>query len=132
MWFRHYPTTNVLPRITTNPSNHENFTPRKIPAIRYAEQVFIPYLIDQLRNSTRIDVVWDTYIADSLKESTREKRGKGLRRKVSSQTKLPGNWMDFLPDSTNKKELFAFLTSKVVEFTQTKLCTSHLVSLWCL
>ncbi len=83
----------------------------------YAEQVFIPYLIDQLRSSTRIDVVWDTYIAESLKESTREKRGKGLRRKVSSQTKLPGNWMDFLRDSTNKKELFAFLTSKVVEFT---------------
>ena len=80
----------------------------------YAEQVFIPYLIDQLQSSTRIDVVWDTYIADSLKESTREKRGKGLHR---SQTKLPSNWMDFLRDSTNKKELFAFLTSKVVEFT---------------
>ena len=79
----------------------------------YAEQVFIPYLIDQLQSSTRIDV-GDTYIADSLKESTREKRGKGLRR---SQTKLPGNWMDFLRDSTNKKELFAFLTSKIVEFT---------------
>ena len=62
-------------------------------------------------------MVWDTYTAESLKESTREKRGKGLRRKVSSQTKLRGNWMDFLRDSTNKKELFAFLTSKVVEFT---------------
>ena len=83
----------------------------------YAEKVFIPYLIDQLQSSSRVDVVWDTYIADSLKESTREKRGKGLRRKVSSQTKLPSNWMDFLRDSTNKKELFAFLTSKVTEFT---------------
>ena len=37
-WFRHYPTTNVLPRITTNPSIHENFTPRKIPAIRYVNR----------------------------------------------------------------------------------------------
>ena len=83
----------------------------------YAEQVFIPYLLDQLQSSSRVDVVWDTYLSDSLKESTREKRGKGLRRKVFSQTKLPGNWMDFLRDSTNKKELFAFLTARVVEFT---------------
>ena len=53
----------------------------------------------------------------SLKESTREKRGKGVRRKVSGETKLPGNWMDFLRDSVNKKELFAFLTSKVAQFS---------------
>ncbi len=44
-------------------------------------------------------------------------RGKGIRRKVSGQTKLPGKWMDFLGDSDNKKELFAFITSKVAEFT---------------
>ena len=41
-----------------------------------------------------------------------EKRGKGVRRKVSGETKLPGNWIDFLCDTKNKKELFAFLTSK--------------------
>jgi hypothetical protein len=52
----------------------------------------------------------------SLKESTREKRGDGVRRKVSAQTKLPRNWMDFLRDSMNKKELFAFLSTKVTEF----------------
>jgi hypothetical protein len=74
--------------------------------------VFIPYLDNQLKGATRLDVVWDTYISDSLKESTREKRGKGLRRKVESQTKLPGKWMDFLRDPTNKKELFAFLTDR--------------------
>ena len=61
-------------------------------------------------------MVWDTYLEDSLKESAREKRGKGLRRKVSSHAKLPGNWMDFLRDSSNKTELFSFLTSKVVQF----------------
>ena len=32
-------------------------------------------------------------------------RGKGVRRKVSGYTKLPDNWMDFLRDSMNKKEL---------------------------
>ncbi len=63
----------------------------------------------------RLDLVWDTYLPESLKESTREKRGKGVRRKVSGQTQLPGKWMDFLRDSKNKEELFAFLTSKVAE-----------------
>ena len=82
----------------------------------YAEKVFIPYLSKQLQGATRLDVVWDTYLPFSLKESTREKRGKGVRRKVSAQTKLPGNWMDFLRNASNKKELFAFLTSKVSEF----------------
>ena len=36
---------------------------------------------------------------------------------MSGKTKLPGNWMYFLRDSVNKKELFAFLTSKVAQFS---------------
>ena len=83
----------------------------------YADKIFIPYLEKQLQSTTRLDVVWDVYTPDSLKESTREKRGKGVRRKVSGKTKLPGNWMDFLRDFVNKKELFAFLTSKVAQFS---------------
>ena len=83
----------------------------------YADQVFIPYLSKQLEDSMRVDLVWDIYLPNSLKESTREKRGKGVRRKVSGQTKLPGNWADFLRDATNKKELFTFLTSKVAKST---------------
>ena len=39
-----------------------------------------------------------------------------MRIKVSGQTKLPGNWMDFLRYPVNKKELFAFLTSKAEDF----------------
>ena len=82
----------------------------------YAARIFIPHLEKQLQDTTRLDVVWDTYIPGSLKEATREKRGKGVRRKVSGQTKMPSNWMDFLRDPENKKELFAFLTSSVAEF----------------
>jgi len=83
---------------------------------QYADRVFLPYLKKQLQDTSRLDVVWDTYIPDSLKESTRKKRGDGVRRKVAGDTKLPRNWMDFLRDSMNKKELLAFLSSKVVEF----------------
>ena len=38
----------------------------------YADRVFIPYLEKQLQDATRLDIVWDTYLPDSLKESTRE------------------------------------------------------------
>ena len=79
----------------------------------YADNVFIPHLISQLHNTKRVDVVWDTYIASSLKETAREKRGKGVRRKVSGKTKVPGNWKEFLRDSANKQELFGFLSEKV-------------------
>ena len=63
-----------------------------------------------------MDVVWDTYRQEGLKESTRQKRGKRVRRNVSEETKLPRNRSDFLHDSSNKKELFDFLTYKVANF----------------
>ena len=52
---------------------------------------------------------------DSLKESTGEKRGKGVCRKVSGETKLPGRWIDFLYDSKSKRKLFTFLTHKLIK-----------------
>ena len=79
----------------------------------YASNVFIPYIKKQLDTSERIDVVWDTYVTNSIKESTREKRGKGIRRKVAGKNKIPKNWPDFLRDSINKQELFYFLSSKI-------------------
>ena len=79
----------------------------------YADQVFVPHILKQLENSKRVDIVWDTYIPSSIKESTREKRGKGVRRKVAGKNKLPGKWADFLRDPTNKQELFAFLSNKI-------------------
>ena len=35
----------------------------------------MPYLMKQLGNTTQFDIMWDTY---SLKESTKNKRGKGV------------------------------------------------------
>ncbi len=48
---------------------------------QYADQVFLPYVMKQLESSRRVDVVWDKYIPTSIKESTREKRGKGMFRR---------------------------------------------------
>jgi hypothetical protein len=62
----------------------------------YAGTVFIPHIIRQLNECKRVDIVWDDYCPESLKVSTCEKRGKGIRRKVSDQTKLPPKWSEFL------------------------------------
>ena len=79
----------------------------------YSNGVFIPHILKLLKSCRRVDVVWKSYIADSIKESTTEKRGKGVRRKVSGPTKVPGSWPDLLRDPTNKEELFQFLSDKV-------------------
>ena len=39
-------------------------------------------LLGFFQNSSRIDLVFDVYLDDSLKAATRAKRGRGLRRHV--------------------------------------------------
>ena len=46
----------------------------------YVGNVFIPYVCN--KSSKQVDIVWDTYVPDGLKESTCEKRGKGVRQSV--------------------------------------------------
>ena len=71
----------------------------------YTDKIFLPHISKQLECCTQVDIVWDIYIPNSIKESTREKRGKGIRRKAEGKNKLPGKWADFLCDATNKQEL---------------------------
>ena len=46
----------------------------------YASNAFIPYITSQLHNATRLDLVWDRYVEDSLNGKARPKRGKGVHR----------------------------------------------------
>lgn len=75
----------------------------------YADNVFVPYILSQLTGTNRIDIVWDVYQTNSLKATTRQRRGKGTRRRVESGTLMPKNWKDFLSVEENKAELFEFL-----------------------
>ena len=86
----------------------------------YGESVFNTYIKKGLLTCNRIDIVWDVYNAESLKNCTREKRGQGTRLKVSGHTKLPRNFQDFLRDAMNKQELFGFLTSCVSSISTAK------------
>ena len=82
----------------------------------YARESFLSYINNTLRYASRTDIVWDDYRESSLKEAMREKRGAGVRKKVSDNVKMPRNWQAFLGDSTNKKELFTFLTVQVKNY----------------
>ena len=80
----------------------------------YALQVVIPYIKTQLQNVERLHLVWVRYICDSLKATTRVKRGKGVRRRVGGSAPIPGNWQDFLSVDQNKDKLFHFLSREVI------------------
>ena len=81
----------------------------------YAEDLVLPYLLKYKSSASaeRMDVIYDTYPSTSLKGTTRENRGSGIRRKVVSGTFLPTNWKEFLRSSENKIELFRYLSLKI-------------------
>ena len=79
----------------------------------FANIVFLPCIKRQLEDADRVDEVWDTYLSNSIKGCAREKRGKGIKRKVAGSNKIPGKWQEFLQDSDNKRELFDFLSEQV-------------------
>ena len=51
---------------------------------KYTERIFVRFLQHELQSVDRVDVVWDRYLPTSIKGSARERRGKGVRRKVSA------------------------------------------------
>ena len=83
----------------------------------YAGFVFGPYISSQIDKTSRVDVVWDVYLLESLKRTTRQKRGKGVRRRVSPSTTIPKSWKDFLRVDDNKTEQFKFLAQHVTCLT---------------
>jgi len=72
----------------------------------YCNNLFLPWIESAHQSSDRVDIVWDVYEKKSLKESTREKRGKGIRRKVSGTANLPSNFKlcDFLTERVSETE----------------------------
>ena len=82
----------------------------------YAKEIFLPYVVKELDTVSRIDIVWDVYKSDCSKNTSREKRGCGTWRRVSSSTRIPGKWTGFLRNNENKQELFRFLAQKCVDY----------------
>ena len=81
----------------------------------YIQEVFTPYILSKCQETTRLDLVWDRYLPDSLKGTTRAKRGKGVRRRVVGGASIPGNWASFLRVDDNKTKLFSFLCGALLD-----------------
>jgi hypothetical protein len=79
----------------------------------YADEVFLPFVLRELRTAKRVDVIWDVYLPDSLKAATRETRGSGTRRRVLPVSNIPKNWKGFLRVNDNKTELFHLLANQL-------------------
>ena len=75
----------------------------------YAEQSCLPHVKTQLRHVKCVDIVWDEYVENSLRATTRSYRGAGVRRRVAANNQLPRNWKEFLRVDENRRELFKFL-----------------------
>ena len=69
-----------------------------------------------LQDVVRIDVVWDTYMRDSLKAHTRMNRGSGKHLRVSNSTNIPVDWKSFIRCDANKDSLFHLLADAIREF----------------
>ena len=72
-------------------------------------------ILARFANVDRIDLVFDQYRVDSIKNATRDGRGSGKRRKIDKNVKVPGNWRDFLSVSENKTELFSLISEQLLE-----------------
>ena len=70
----------------------------------YADKKVIPYIERQLANTKRVDVIWDRYLPDSLKATTRHGRHDG-------NWTFPRNWNSYLQNVINKVELFHYHVS---------------------
>ena len=92
------------------PATAKNFS-------EHAHEVFTLYILSKFPQTTRLDLVWDRYLPDYLKGTTRAKRGKGVRRRVLSRASIPSNWVSFLRVD-NKTELFSFLSGALLDSFQ--------------
>ena len=96
------------------------------PFSEYAADSFIQYIRAQLSHVTRLDIVWDEYLKNSLKATTRGKRGTGVRQRVAADRKLPRNWQEFLRVDQNKQELFKYLAECVTSIdTEKQVISTH-------
>lgn len=68
----------------------------------YTNVIFIPYLTRKFESMSRINLVWDCDLSDSLKAAMKAKRGTGIERRVVGDAAIPRNWQNFPRADSNK------------------------------
>ena len=82
------------------------------------------YILSQLHNVRRVNVVWDELLTESLKAETCCKRGKGVRRWVGPSGAIPRYYPEYL-HIDNKTELFSFLAKSVISLNMSDKYSAH-------
>ena len=78
-------------------------------------KVFLPYVEGCFTKAARINEVWDAYRENSLKAAARSNRGSRAKRQVAAKVAVLQNWPNFLRVDDNKKALFKYQTSVLIE-----------------
>ena len=79
----------------------------------YADKKVIPYIERQLANTKRVYVILDRNLPYSLKATTRQRTGTGIRQRMrhDGNWTFPRNWNSYLQNVSNKVELYHFHAS---------------------
>ena len=76
----------------------------------------IIHFIEKISESSRLDIVCDSYLDNSLKAHTRENRGRGQYSPFSAPTAMPIDFQKtFLQHGKNKLNLNLFLAQSLIE-----------------
>ena len=123
---------DVFPNVTAHIIDGATIMNMRKPKIaktfgEYIDIHLMPYFMSRLEHVSRLDIVWDQYFSNSLKDHTRKTRGEGTRRRVLENTVIPKIWAGFLCNSDNKK-LFGFVAEKISKFNSgsKEIYTTHL------
>ena len=73
----------------------------------YAKEVFLPCVSLQLCKSTRVALLWDVYLTDSLKSTARLEHGQVIRRQVAEQWQFLGTGRTFFMWTTTRQSYSA-------------------------
>lgn len=79
----------------------------------YYKHVFKPYFINQLKNSSRLDIMFDRYISNSVKAYIRETTRSGTTTIVSDSVAIPKKISNSCVNE-NKTQLLQLLAKKMV------------------
>ena len=73
--------------------------------------MILPYITSKLETVSRVDIVWDKYLTNSLKQFiVRTQSGTSQRQRVFEGAPILANWEAFLRSNANKVELFHYLS----------------------
>ena len=109
---------NVSMMVIDGPAMVHMVTPMKAITFKdYVPQHIVPFLKAQTTPTvTRIDVVWDIYPENSLKDQAQARRGSGPRTQLGPDGPSPipqREWKKFLANKQNKEDLFNFIGTEL-------------------